>query len=51
MDSAQLFLFDLGWFFFAAWGMVIAAVSFVAFKADLAEIVSRPNASENRSAL
>ena len=27
MDSAQMFVFDLGWLFFAAWGMVLAAVS------------------------
>jgi hypothetical protein len=35
MDLAQVFIFDLGWAFFAAWGMVLAAVSLIAFGADI----------------
>ncbi|MFZ0817793.1 MAG: hypothetical protein WAM78_19870 [Candidatus Sulfotelmatobacter sp.] len=35
MDMAQVFVFDVGWAFFAAWGMVLAAVSIIAFGRDL----------------
>lgn len=35
MDLAQVFIFYLGWFFFAAWGTVLAAVSLVAFGRDI----------------
>jgi len=35
MDMAQVFVFDVGWAFFAAWGMVLAAVSVIAFGRDL----------------
>jgi hypothetical protein len=35
MDMAQAFVFDVGWAFFAAWGMVLAAVSIVAFGRDI----------------
>jgi hypothetical protein len=35
MDMAQVLIFDLGWIFFAAWGMVLAAVSAIAFGRDL----------------
>ncbi len=35
MDLAQVFIFDLGWAFFAAWGTVLAAVSVVAFGGDI----------------
>jgi hypothetical protein len=35
MDLAQVFIFDLGWLFFATWAMVLAAVSVVAFGRDI----------------
>jgi hypothetical protein len=35
MDFAQTFIFDMGWVFFAAWGMVLTAVSVIAFRADI----------------
>jgi hypothetical protein len=35
MDLAQILIFDLGWIFFAAWGVVLAAVTAIAFGADL----------------
>jgi hypothetical protein len=43
MDMAQVFIFDLGWVFFVAWGTVLAAVSAVAFGRDLLPFVSPPN--------
>jgi len=41
MDIAQVFIFDLGWVFFAAWGMALAAVSAVAFGRDLLPFIPR----------
>jgi hypothetical protein len=35
MDWAQVFIFVAGWIFFAAWGVVLAAVSIVAFGSDI----------------
>jgi hypothetical protein len=35
MDIAQVFIFVAGWIFFAAWGVVLAAVSIVAFGRDI----------------
>ncbi len=35
MDLAQVFILVAGWIFFAAWGVVLAAVSFLAFGRDL----------------
>ena len=34
MDLAQVFIFVAGWIFFAAWGVVLAAVGIVAFGRD-----------------
>jgi len=34
MDMVQGFIFDVGWFFFAAWGMALAAVSVIVFGRD-----------------
>jgi hypothetical protein len=47
MDMAQAFIFDAGWFFFAAWGMVLAAVSVIAFGRDLLGIRRRENRKSN----
>jgi len=41
MDLAQVFIFDLGWVFFAAWGTVLVAVSLVAFGRDLLPVAHR----------
>lgn len=50
MDIAQVFIFDLGWLFFAAWGMVLAAVGAIAFGRDLfPSTVPRGSRSERRS--
>jgi hypothetical protein len=38
MDMAQAFVFDAGWIFFAAWGMILAAVSVIAFGRDLFKV-------------
>jgi hypothetical protein len=35
MEFAQVFIFDLGWAFFAAWGTALTAVSLVAFGRDI----------------
>jgi hypothetical protein len=35
MDMVELFIFDIGWIFFAAWGMALAALSVIAFGRDI----------------
>jgi hypothetical protein len=35
MDLAQVFIFVVGWVFFAAWGVVLAWVSVIAFGRDI----------------
>lgn len=35
MELLQSFVFDVGWFFFAAWGTTLIAVAVVAFKQDI----------------
>jgi len=35
MDLAEVLIFDLGWIFFSAWAMVLAAVGAIAFGRDL----------------
>ena len=44
MDLAQVFIFDLGWAFFAAWGTALAAVSIVAFGRDILTFTSSAKA-------
>jgi hypothetical protein len=41
MDSAQMFVFDLGWLFFAVWGTILAALGVVAFGNDIAAFTHR----------
>jgi hypothetical protein len=48
MDLAQAFIFDAGWVFFAAWGMVLAAVSVIAFGNDILSVATRASAEKNR---
>jgi hypothetical protein len=35
MDMVQAFIFDIGWVFFAAWGMALVAFSVIAFGRDI----------------
>lgn len=35
MDLAQVFIFVAGWVFFAAWAVVLAAVSVISFGRDI----------------
>jgi hypothetical protein len=46
MEVTETILLDAGWFFFAAWGMVLMAVSVVAFGRDLLGIAD-PADQEN----
>ncbi|MFZ0759940.1 MAG: hypothetical protein WAM69_08335 [Candidatus Sulfotelmatobacter sp.] len=48
MDVAQVLMFDVGWIFFAAWGMVLAAVSVIAFGHDLLAFAERESGEANR---
>jgi hypothetical protein len=42
MELDQVFIFEIGWAFFAAWGIVLAAISVVAFGRDLLPVMRRP---------
>jgi hypothetical protein len=35
MEMAEAFIFNAGWLFFVAWGLVLAAISVIAFGRDL----------------
>jgi hypothetical protein len=35
MDTLEVFIFDAGWIFLAAWGMALAALSVIAFGRDI----------------
>jgi hypothetical protein len=48
MDLAQAFIFDAGWIFFAAWGMVLAVVSVIAFGRDVLGIRRRNTGKNNQ---
>jgi hypothetical protein len=39
MDLAQAFIFDAGWLFFAAWGLVLVLMSLVAFGHDISSLL------------
>ena len=49
MDTAQVFIFYAGWIFFTAWGMVLAAVSAIAFGRDIVPAARPANAEEDRT--
>jgi hypothetical protein len=49
MESTQSLIFDLGWCFFAAWTMVLAAVSAIAFGRDIFPLASRSTSPVKRS--
>jgi hypothetical protein len=44
MEMTETILLDAGWLFFAAWGMVLMAVSVIAFGRDLLGIEREPDA-------
>lgn len=48
MDSAQTFVLDLGWIFFAVWGIVLAALSIAAFGPDLVPSTERQDTEVRR---
>jgi hypothetical protein len=48
MDLAQVFIFEVGWVFFAAWGMVLAAVSVIAFGRDILAVAQRASGEKER---
>lgn len=48
MEMAEVFIFDAGWLFFAAWGIVLAAVGIIAFGQDILEIDPRDYGENNR---
>jgi hypothetical protein len=48
MDSAQMFVFDLGWLFFAAWGTILTALGVVAFGRDIVAATHRQNGPDER---
>ena len=47
MDLPQAFIFDAGWIFFAAWGMVLAAVTVIAFGRDILGFKPRQTRGKN----
>jgi hypothetical protein len=49
MDLAQTFVFDLGWIFFVAWAIVLAALGVIAFGRELVSSTESDTA-EKRSA-
>jgi hypothetical protein len=49
MDVAQVFIFDVGWVFFAAWGVVLLAVSAVAFGRDILAFTEQSSREQERS--
>jgi len=49
MDMVPVFIFDVGWVFFAAWGMALAALSVVAFGRDILRGAQRATVEEKRS--
>lgn len=48
MDMVPVFIFDVGWVFFAAWGMALAAFSVIAFGRDILPVAQRVTAEEKR---
>jgi hypothetical protein len=48
MDMVPVFIFDAGWFFFAAWGMALAALSVIAFGRDIRAVGRAQKSQRNR---
>ena len=53
MDVVQVVIFDVGWIFFAAWSMALAAFGVIAFGRDILRSEQRTTAhnSEERTVL
>ena len=49
MEMAEAFIFDAGWVFFAAWGILLAAVSVIAFGREVLGITYVETDDENQS--
>jgi hypothetical protein len=49
MDLAEAFILDAGWVFIAAWGLVLTAVSVIAFARDIPGFKPRQSGSKNRT--
>jgi hypothetical protein len=47
MDLAQSLIFDMGWIFFAVWGMVLTAVSVIAFRGDIVAAAGRSTSASH----
>jgi hypothetical protein len=48
MDLAQAFILYAEWIFFAAWGMVLAALSAIAFGRDILTFAERTTGEKER---
>jgi hypothetical protein len=51
MEFAQTFIFEAGWIFFAAWSLVLAALSLIAFKQDILPLDEPPQSKAANSVL
>jgi hypothetical protein len=49
MDMVQVLIFDVGWIFFAAWSMALAAFSIIAFGRDILRSEQSAAARKERS--
>ena len=49
MDVVPVFIFDVGWIFFAAWTMALAALSVIAFGRDILPVAQRATVNEKRT--
>lgn len=48
METLQVSVFDVGWIFFAAWAMALAALSVIAFGRDILPPAQRATVEEKR---
>ena len=46
MDMVDVFIFDAGWIFFAAWGMALVAFSVIAFGRDIVPLAQHVTVSK-----
>lgn len=49
MDMVEVFIFDIGWIFFAAWGMALIALSVIAFGRDILPVAQPATRGKERS--
>jgi hypothetical protein len=48
MDMVEVFIFDIGWIFFAAWGMALAALGVIVFGRDILPVAQPASLSKKR---